>query len=37
MRNIISKTNGSKFALNRRSDTTEWRINKQSNRSEEDI
>lgn len=26
MRNIMSKTNGSKFALNRRSDTTEWRI-----------
>lgn len=37
MTNTISKINGSKFVLNRRSDTTKGRINKQSSWSEENI
>lgn len=37
MRNTIPKINGSNVGLNRRSDTTEGRINEQSGRSEENI
>lgn len=37
MRNTVPKINGLKVGVNRRSDTTEGRINDQSGRSEENI